>query len=180
MNKKILICGFSGSGKSTALKIIQDWDQKSQFLAIQDLDQRILKSHSAKAKSISELIEKLGWDEFRKIERGEFESFLKEESPAVLALGGGTLNPLVWELYGNARSLKWIHIEADFENCFKRLKLDVEKEARPLLKLGEMELRRIYQEREVIFKKIPTRIINKSTIGEFRSQVVAFLEEILS
>lgn len=180
MQKKILICGFSGSGKSTALQIIQDWDHEGRFNLIQDLDARILKNSRPKFNSIQEMVEKLGWDEFRKKERAEFESFLKEDSPAVLSLGGGTLTPLLWELYGGARSLKWIHVSAPFETCFQRLKLDQETEPRPLLKLGELELRRIFQSREEIFLKIQTKWSNTGAIGELRSQVVDFLEEFLS
>ena len=177
MQKKILICGFSGSGKSTALKLIQDWDSEGRLTVIQDLDARILKNTRPKFSTIQELVEKLGWEEFRKRERSEFESFLKEQSPAVLALGGGTLSPQLWELYGSARSLKWIHVDASFEACLERLKLDAQKEPRPLLKLGEAEFRRIFKEREQIFLKIQTRWSNRGTIGEFRSQVVNFLEE---
>ncbi len=180
MQKKILICGFSGSGKSTALQIIQDWDSEGRFTVIQDLDARILKNTRPKFQSIQELVEKLGWDEFRKRERAEFESFLKEESPAVLALGGGTVSETVWELYGNARSLKWVHIQAPFETCFERLKLDQDSDPRPLLKLGEMEFRRIFKEREQIFLKIQTRWKNTGTIGELRSQVVDYLEELFN
>jgi shikimate kinase len=180
MQKKILICGFSGSGKSTALKIIRDWDQEGRFNAIQDLDSRILKNSKPKFKTIQEMVENLGWDEFRKKERAEFESFLKEESPAALSLGGGTLTPLLWELYGGARNLKWIHVSAPFEVCFERLKLDQDSEPRPLLKLGELELRRLFQSREEIFRKIQTQWNNTGAIGELRSQVVTFLEEFLS
>lgn len=177
MSKKIIICGFSGAGKSTALTIIKDWDQEGRLTVIQDLDDLILKNAKPKMKTLAALIEHLGWEEFRKRERQAFESFLKEESPAVLALGGGTLTPMLWELYGSSRSLKWVHLEAPFEICLERLKLDSEQEPRPLLKLGEMELRRIYQERQMIFGKVGTRWNNKGAIGELRSQVVTFLEE---
>ena len=180
MNKKLLICGFSGSGKSTALNIIQDWDQDGRFQAIQDLDQRILKNTKPKFQSIKELVEQLGWAEFRKKERSEFESFLKEESPAVLSLGGGTLNPLLWELYGKSRHLLWLHLEAPFETCLERLKMDEGTEPRPLLKLGKMELQELFTERNEIFKQIPNRIQNRGSIEELRSQVVAFLEGNLS
>ena len=180
MKKKILICGFSGSGKSTVLRMIQDWDQDGQFTVIQDLDHRILKANKSKFKTLKELIDTLGWDEFRKKERMEFESFLKEESPAVLSLGGGTLNPLLWELYGNSRHLIWIHVDAPFELCFERLKFDEATEPRPLLSLGKGKMESIFEERSGVFSKISNRIQNQGTIGELRSQVVEFLEKSLS
>jgi shikimate kinase len=155
--KKILIAGFSGSGKTSLLKKLQelapaDWEHFS------DLDELVLKT-APRYQKLAELIEDLGWESFRLKERQALESWLKQEGKGVLALGGGSLSPLIWELYGKQPSLRWVHLEVPFDICLKRMKFD-SLSTRPLLKRPENELRELFSEREKLFRQIPFRLNN--------------------
>lgn len=156
--EKILVAGFSGAGKTSLLKELEfnapnpDWE-------FADLDQLIIKSRGKGMKKLSEIIERDGWEKFRLYERQELEGWLKEEGKGVLALGGGTLSPLVYELYSQSRKVGICYLHAPFEDCWERLHLD-QSEPRPLLQSGLVEFRRIYQERQQVFGQIPWRIEN--------------------
>jgi shikimate kinase len=155
-SKKILIVGFSGSGKSSFLKELRlsvtekDWD-------FSDLDELILRSR--KEKTVAGLVEKYGWDQFRLWERQCLEGWLKQEGRGVLALGGGTLTQVVLDVLKPIRSVGIVHLWAPFEDCWSRLHLEG-TEVRPLAQLGKKELARVYSERDKIFQQIPWRIEN--------------------
>lgn len=170
--EKILITGFSGSGKSTLLKkvkehLAQNWPR------INDLDQLILKKHS-QYKTIQQLVEAQSWETFRLWERQELESWLKDEGKGILALGGGTLNPMLFDLLRSNRKIKFCFLDAPFEECWKRL-LGDGGEARPLVKLGKEALKKIYQERKLVFDQIPWKI----TSGSEEEVVNSFLKDCL-
>lgn len=157
--EKILITGFSGAGKTSFLKEIEfqapdsDWD-------FQDLDQLIMKSRGKGHKDLASVIEAHGWEKFRLWERQELEGWLKQEGKGVLALGGGTLNQLLFDLYKPSRRVGFCFLATSFEDCWERLHLKT-SEPRPLIKLGELALRELYQERLKVFEQIPWRIENK-------------------
>ena len=156
--EKILIAGFSGAGKSTFLEELKK-TAPSEWSSFEDLDELILMNSKKKYSNLAALIEEKGWDAFRLLERQTLEAWLKDDEKGVLALGGGTLSPMVWELFRKSSRLKWVHLKADFETCWSRLNLDVD-EPRPLVKLGQLELQRIYQERMKIFEQLPIIIEN--------------------
>lgn len=159
--EKILIAGFSGAGKTSFLRELEysapnsDWD-------FQDLDQLILKSRGKGEKLLSKVIETHGWDKFRLWERQELEGWLKEEGKGVLSLGGGTLSQLVLDLYKPIRKIEIVYLHASFEECWERLRLDASEE-RPLTKLGQLEMQRIYEERQRVFSQIPWVINNNKS-----------------
>jgi shikimate kinase len=156
--EKILLAGFSGAGKTTFLKELEfgapetDWEYA-------DLDRLILKSRGKGLKTLAEIIERDGWEKFRLYERQELEGWLKEEGKGVLALGGGTLSPLLYDLYKGSRKVGICYLHAPFEDCWERLHF-AESEPRPLVLKGKAELMKIYQERQMIFGQIPWRIEN--------------------
>ena len=154
--EKILIAGFSGSGKSSLLEVLEktgtnDW----KFF---DLDQMILDKNPLFA-TLQELIEALGWEKFRLMERQGIESFLKSEGKGVIALGGGAFNPLIWELYGKHPKIKFCHLSADFEVCWQRLVQDVH-EPRPLALKGKAALKELFDTRSQVYRLIPWRLEN--------------------
>lgn len=154
--EKILICGFSGAGKTSFLRELEftapevDW-------SFSDLDQMVLKVHGGN--SLAEVIETQGWDQFRLWERQELEKWLKIEGQAVLSLGGGTLNQLLLDLYRPIKKIKICHLASPFNDCWNRLHLK-SSELRPLLLLGREQLQKIYQDREKIFQQVSWKIEN--------------------
>jgi shikimate kinase len=154
--EKILIAGFSGAGKSTLLKALAaqapvGWDR------FDDLDDLILRQHGRGAKTLAELISQAGWEKFRLWERQAFEGWLKEEEKGVLALGGGTLSPLVLELFGKHPRIKFIHLSIPFPTAWERLQLPT-SEPRPLVQLGKAHMQTLYQERLQLFHRLPIQL----------------------
>ncbi len=161
-SSKILIAGFSGSGKTSLLHEARNI-APSDWESFEDLDQLILKSRGKGHKDLASLIETHGWEKFRLWERQELEGWLKEEGKGVLALGGGTLSPLVWELFRTSRKIKFCYLDTDFETCWKRLTQEGE-EKRPLVLRGKAELSTIYLERQKIFEQIPWKLKNSDEV----------------
>lgn len=155
-SKKILIAGFSGSGKTSLLAEIKRTSPYSDW-QFHDLDQLVLKQK--KIKDISTLVQNHGWDKFRLWERQEFEGWLKEEESGVLSLGGGTLNQTILDLYLPIKKIKFCHLHSPFEDCWERLNLEGTEE-RPLVRHGKAELQRLYEQRQLIFSQINWRIEN--------------------
>lgn len=151
MRRKILIAGFSGSGKSSLLEALKNSESSGWIFT--DLDQLILRNHGENEEQLSALIQKVGWEKFRLWERRSFESLIKSEEKEIIAIGGGALSPLIWELYGKSRSLQFCHLSVPFEVAWKRLN-EPDEEIRPLVKMGKSELKQIYDKRMEIFKQI--------------------------
>jgi shikimate kinase len=150
---KVIITGFSGAGKTSLLKAIKasaslPWEH------FDDLDQLIFAKHGKHDPHLSALIENQGWEKFRLWERQILDAWLKEDGHGVLALGGGALSPIVWELYGKSRKIKFCHLDISFAEAWERLKND-EVQPRPLVALGRPELEKIYLKRREIFLQIP-------------------------
>lgn len=173
MCEKILIAGFSGAGKSSLLRHLAQ-HPRGEWSNFSDLDQLILKQHGRGLATLSGLIEAAGWEKFRTWERQTLEGWLKEEGKGILALGGGTLSPLVWELFGKNPRLKFCHLNISFASAWKRLIQD-SQEPRPLVRLGELELKRIYDERMQLFQKIPWQLDGEWPLEQVAS---AFWQEL--
>lgn len=156
--EKILMAGFSGAGKTSFLREIEFMAPNLSW-EFADLDQLILKSRGKGLKELAQVIERDGWEKFRLYERQELEGWLKEEGKGVLALGGGTLSPILYDLYKTSRKVGIAYLHAPFEDCWERLHLET-SEPRPLIQRGKSELHRIYEERQSVFKQIPWRIEN--------------------
>lgn len=154
--EKILIAGFSGAGKSTLLKALvavapAGWER------FDDLDALILRQHGRGVKNLADLISQVGWEKFRLWERQALEGWLKEDEKGVLALGGGTLSPLLFELFGKHARIKFIHLSIPFSVAWERLHLPT-TEPRPLLQLGKAHMEALYQERLQLFNRLPVQL----------------------
>lgn len=158
--EKILIIGFSGAGKSSLLKAIED-SAPQDWTLFDDLDQLILKNRGrGRYSTLAKLIENEGWEQFRLWERQELEGWLKDEEKGVLSLGGGAFTPLVWELYQNSRKLKFCYLKASFETCWERLN-QKGTEVRPLVLKGKDTLEELYQEREKLYNQVKWQLENE-------------------
>lgn len=156
--EKILIAGFSGAGKSTLLQAIQaqapqGWER------FDDLDQLLFEHHRQEEEQLSQLIDLWGWELFRQNERRELTLWLELPGKGVLSLGGGTLTPHVWQELAFRPEVGLVFLDADFESCWRRLENDTVHE-RPLVKKGREALRHFYQERRVIYERIPRVLKN--------------------
>lgn len=155
MRRKILIAGFTGAGKSSFLEALEKSNESDWVFS--DLDQLILRNHGKNHPNLGSLIQAVGWEKFRLWERQAFESQIKSEEREVMALGGGTLSPLLWELYGNSRSLMFCHLSIPFEIAWNRIMND-KSNSRPLIQSGKSELQKIYEKRMEIFLQIPWQL----------------------
>jgi shikimate kinase len=172
--EKILIAGFSGAGKTTLLNELSK-TAPSGWEHFDDLDQVILKNKGKGQPGLAQLINEVGWETFRLWERQELEGWLKKEGRGVLALGGGSLSPMVWELYKDLKKIKFCHLEVPFETCWQRLANS--GEPRPLVLRGKVELQKIFDERKHLFDQIPWKIVSeegqKGLVKKFWGEIAA-------
>ncbi len=156
--EKILLVGFSGSGKSTFLRELQN-SSPGSWDVFSDLDQIILKKYGSGKKVLADLIESVGWETFRKWESEEIVHWLAQDHKGVLALGGGSLTQGLLDFYAPSPKVAFCYLYSPFETCIKRLEADAD-EPRPLLQRGRGELEKIYRERQEIFDQVPWKISN--------------------
>jgi shikimate kinase len=152
--EKILITGFSGAGKSSFLREIEKitpggWE-------FEDLDELIIRKFGGPEKSLAEWVEEWGWDKFRSFEEETLREWLVEGEKGVLALGGGALTEENVGLI--SQKAKVLHLDADFETCWRRLSMD--PLVRPLALKGENYMRYLFEKRQKIFAKIPWKMTN--------------------
>lgn len=81
--KKILLCGYMASGKSTIARLLS----KASGIPYKDLDEIIEKKAG---KSIPHIFEQDGEIKFRRMEHEALKELLSDDSAFILSLGGGT------------------------------------------------------------------------------------------
>ncbi len=146
--KKYLLAGFAGCGKSSLLKELQALHPLEQSF---DLDSVI----RAEFENIEAMVEKLGWDVFRQKEVQKLAELLQGDASMWVALGGGTLER-GWSVIETFQDVRVIYIDCQFDTCWERIKND--PQARPLVRLGEEEMRRIYQSRIPLYERAHFKI----------------------
>ena len=114
MNRRIVILGFMACGKTTvAAELARQLDCE-----MVDLDSFITQQ---KGRSPAKIIEDDGETDFREIETLALRDVLQNQSPRIIALGGGT-----WTIPAN-RTLVALHdclsvwLDAPFEVCWQRI-----------------------------------------------------------
>jgi shikimate kinase len=174
--ERILIVGPSGAGKSSLLRQLKglapaDWSR------LDDLDDLILQLHPQCA-SLEQLIEQLGWSEFRRLERLRLEAWLALESKGVLSLGAGALDLGLWQQLQESDGVRLCYLQAPAELCWQRLQAPG-TEPRPLLKLGSAEWGRIFQARQQLFEKIPW-VLNNAEGSSLQQLAREFWQQVLA
>ena len=140
-----------GSGKSTVGRILAK-DTKSYFL---DTDILIETFEHMK---ISEIFEKFGEDEFRKMEKRCFEWIKKDVKNTIISVGGGfpVFIPEIKE------AGKVIYLKVSFEDILKRMnKKELEK--RPLFK-DKQKVKELFLKRDNIYSQLADYIIENNNL----------------
>src|SRR5665648_489181 len=146
--KKIAFIGMMGSGKSTIGKMLSDRIKLDFFCT----DEFIEKKYN---KSISDIFKENGEKYFRRVETEAIKE-LSEKRDIVLSTGGGVvLNKSNIDLLRENNFLI-ICLNRDIEKIIENISI----ENRPLIKNDINNLRKIYKERELLYKKYSDIIIN--------------------
>src|SRR6266404_2795241 len=140
MNRRFVILGFMGCGKTTvATELARHLECK--FI---DLDSFITKSQG---RSPAEIIEKDGEAAFRQTESLALTEVLKDREARVIALGGGT-----WTIPANRTLIALyncltVWLDAPFEICWQRI-IDSGNTVRPLAPDRETAKARYHSRRD--------------------------------
>jgi shikimate kinase len=146
--QQIIVVGFMGSGKTTVACQVG----RKLNCAVIDLDDYIT---SSEGRSPAEIIEQDGENSFREIETQMLREVLSNNSPVVIAAGGG-----VWTIGENRRLIAkegalTVWLDAPFELCWSRIK--VNREMRPLAP-SMQTADRLYRERRPIYELADIRV----------------------
>lgn len=145
---KILLCGFTGAGKSTFLKQFQG--RSGGFDCI-DLDHALALELGLSSDKLGEWILQNGFPLFRDKEKTKLKNFLAHPQNMIIALGGGTLTPEVVSLIRSTPACRTIFLDTPYELCRERIKHD---RNRPLSNLPDEELKKLYEIRRDIYREL--------------------------
>lgn len=140
--KSVFLTGFMGSGKTTFLKALEKMSQEK--ILYLDLDELMLNFYQEK--SVKSVVDKIGWDAFRKKEVELAESWLNSNERFVLALGGGTLTFDLAKKIKEKASLVWL--DTPFKMCLERIR----SSDRPLKELSDKEIQMLYKKRLYLYE----------------------------
>jgi len=151
----IFICGFMGAGKSTLISRINEENSGFQFV---ELDSYILDKFGKGEKSVAELIEKNGFNEFRNFEDQALKDIVNSNKfeGLVVSLGGGILSDTNLEFILRLENSYLVWADTPFEPCYQRIIEN--REQRPLASMSKSELQELYLERLVNYKRATVRI----------------------
>lgn len=131
MNKKIVLLGYMGSGKSTIGKILASKLQ----IPFYDLDEYI---ENKQQKSIKSIFETKGEIFFRKIEHQYLNELLNNDEEIVISLGGGTPCYANNYLHFKKNNVLSFYLKTSIKTLANRLKSETSQ--RPLLNSTEENL----------------------------------------
>jgi len=152
--KKIVLCGFMGAGKTTALVALKN---HLKSWKIKDLDEEIyLEQRNGAESYLGQIIDRIGWERFRAIESIKLEQILNDSESHILALGGGALagkNLEMIKKLGSVCLLVWI--ATPLGECLKRIgqQESLTPGLRPLAKKDPEELASLFDKRLPYYQK---------------------------
>lgn len=154
--KRIILTGFMGVGKSTVAKHLAYLLDCERI----DLDGVIIESEH---RTIAEIIEQEGIERFRQIETSNLRQIL-ETAAKIIALGGGA-----WTIEENRRLIKshnftTIWLESTFEHCW--LNIAASKRVRPLAS-NKTDAQRLFDERQRVYCLADWHFIIKPELNSF-------------
>jgi shikimate kinase len=145
---KILICGFTGAGKSTFLK---KFEGNTLGFDCVDLDHALSLDLGLHPDRLGEWILQNGFPLFRDKEKTKLGELLRHPQSLVIALGGGTLTDDVVRLIKETPGCKMVFLDTPYEICHQRILND---RNRPLSNLPEAELKKLYETRREVSRKL--------------------------
>ena len=160
----IVITGFMASGKTTVGRALAA-RLDSEFI---DLDELIA---AQQKKSIKDIIESAGENQFRRIETAILRQVLRKRGTLVISLGGGT-----WAMSENREMLAkraafTVWLDASFGLCWQRI--EAAGQGRPLAS-GQDQAHRLYLERRPVYELAQKRIACEGKdVAEIAQEVAA-------
>ncbi|MBK8147803.1 MAG: shikimate kinase [Acidobacteria bacterium] len=153
---RIVLTGFMGVGKSTVARHLASMLGCDKT----DLDAAII---DRERKSIANIIDEHGIDEFRRIE-SEVLGAILESGARIVALGGGA-----WTVPANRRLIKdrkftSIWLETSFDHCW--LNIVNSKRVRPLAR-NKAETFRLFEERQKLYCLADWHFVVRSGLNSF-------------
>lgn len=145
---KILLCGFTGAGKSTFLKQFQG---NSEGFDCIDLDHALALDLGLAPDRLGEWILQNGFPLFRDKEKTKLSELLRHDRDMVIALGGGTLTESVVPVIEKNPRCKVVFLDTPYDVCRERVLHD---RNRPLSNLPEAEMKKLYENRREIYKSL--------------------------
>lgn len=140
-DKRIILTGFMGVGKSTVARHLSSLVKEKRL----DLDDFIEKEEK---RSIPEIVGADGLEIFRQIETKNLGKILNETNIKIISLGGGA-----WTTDKNRELIKncgciTVWLESTFEHCWRNIRAS--KRERPLVENKSQALK-LFEERERIY-----------------------------
>lgn len=140
-DKKIVLTGFMGVGKSTVARHLSSQTGEKRL----DLDDFIEREERRR---IPEIVAVDGLDAFRRIETKNLGRVLRETDARIISLGGGA-----WMTSENRDLIRdagcvTVWLESTFEHCWRNIRFS--KRERPLVR-DKAQARRLFEEREQFY-----------------------------
>ncbi len=159
---RIFLTGFSGAGKTTFGEKLSKHDKFQVF----DLDEEIFNRMGTGYDSLSEYIQEIGIEEFRKDEL-DMAKLLHQnmKDNYLITLGAGALDEDDFREFVSSIDCKLVYLEASFEECWDRINKDGN---RPLAKYGQDFMRNLYEKRVPTYEKSDL-ILNQAQIQEINT-----------
>ncbi len=161
---KFYLVGFMGSGKTTIGKLLA----KKLKLPFVDIDREI---ELREGLTIPQIFSLKGEEYFRKLEMEVLKEFALSNKDYVLATGGGLgANPEAMRLMKETGTVIWLDI--DFERFKKRTARDRQ---RPLLKLSDEELKKLFCKRRKVYALAHIRVKSRYTPEQTLNEILKSL-----
>ncbi len=160
---KIFLIGYRATGKSSVGRELA----RMLGCAFMDLDDEI---ESRAGATISEIVEKKGWDTFRNLERKALEKAVENKKKMVVACGGGiVLHPELMEKAKKTAVVVWLTAPMDVMK--RRIASDSRSATRRPSLTGddiEKEISKILEQREPLYRQYSHFEIDTFEKGPFQ------------
>lgn len=168
MDRRIVIVGFMGSGKTTVAKALAT----RLGCGLADLDAIVSAQQN---KSVPELINEQGESSFRDAETAALQLVLDRQAPRIIALGGGA-----WTLERNRELIHkhgcvTVWLDAPYDLCWQRI---TDHPAPRPLALDENAARELYRQRHPLYALAQLRVVvtDQMSADDVAARITAAIE----